>query len=264
MKYLLSVLLLVALLDAPAARGFDVADYRFHSMPETSYYGGIHSIAKDSVGRIWFSGYDALFMYNGNSFVRMNDRVVELSPSSFWLYGQVVTGRHRALYVGTNQGLLNFDYRMQRFESVLDGNIGSVTSDPDGTIWLIRNNGIESFDPERSPAVRTYPLPDKIAADGSNLSLMCFDRHVYVSVGAKLFSLDPRTGEYELFTVLGDDNALIRDVVEFGGSVYVLTLMNGLYECDPAGHILRYFKLPTEYEKSAGAKGLFLDSARII
>lgn len=264
MKYLLSTLLFVALLAAPAARGFDVADYRFHPMPETSYYGGIHSIAKDSVGRIWFSGYDALFMYNGHSFVRMNDRVVELSPSSFWLYGQVVTGRHRALYVGTNQGLLNFDYRMQRFESVLDGNIGTVTSDPDGTIWLIRNNGINSFDPERTPAVRTYPLPDKIATDGSDLSLMCFDRHVYVSVGAKLFSLDPRTGEYELFTVLGDDNALIRDVVEFGGSVYVLTLMNGLYECDPAGHILRYFKLPTEYEKSAGAKELFLDSAGII
>ena len=147
---------------------------------------------------------------------------------------------------------------------MLDGNIGTVTSDPDGTIWLIRNNGINSFDPERTPAVRTYPLPDKIATDGSNLSLMCFDRHVYVSVGDKLYRLDPRTGEYELFTVLGDDNALIRDVVEFGGSVYVLTLMNGLYECDPAGHILRYFKLPTEYEKSAGAKELFLDSAGII
>ena len=83
MKYLLSTLLFVALLAAPAARGFDVADYRLHSMPETSYYGGIHSIAKDSVGRIWFSGYDALFMYNGNSFVRMNDRVAELSPASY-------------------------------------------------------------------------------------------------------------------------------------------------------------------------------------
>lgn len=31
---------------------------RFHALPETSYYGGIHSIATDSLGRLWFSGAD--------------------------------------------------------------------------------------------------------------------------------------------------------------------------------------------------------------
>ena len=48
----------------PLCAALNIYDYRFHTMPETSYYGGIHSIAKDSIGRIWFSGYDALFMYN--------------------------------------------------------------------------------------------------------------------------------------------------------------------------------------------------------
>ena len=60
-------------------------------MPETSYYGGIHSIAKDSVGRMWFSGYDALFMYNGTSFVRMTDLVTNLLPNSYW---SLRTGDH--------------------------------------------------------------------------------------------------------------------------------------------------------------------------
>ena len=46
----------------------NLSDYRFHSMPETSYYGGVHSIAKDSVGRIWFTGSDAVYMYDGISF----------------------------------------------------------------------------------------------------------------------------------------------------------------------------------------------------
>ena len=46
----------------PLCAALNIYDYRFHTMPETSYYGGIHSIAKDSIGRIWFSGYDALFM----------------------------------------------------------------------------------------------------------------------------------------------------------------------------------------------------------
>ena len=30
---------------------------RFHSLPETSYYGGIHSIVKDDSGRLWFSSF---------------------------------------------------------------------------------------------------------------------------------------------------------------------------------------------------------------
>ena len=264
-RLLISVLLLLGIGAAPTRlAALDLADYRFHPVSETTYYGGIHSIAKDSVGRIWFSGYDALFMYDGNAFVSMNDRVVSLSPSSYWLYGQVITGKHRALYVGTNHGLLGFDYRWQRFETVLDGNIGQILSDSDGIVWLIRNNGIESFDPERTPTVRKYPLPEGIVPKDSNLSLMCFDRQVYVAVGGKLFRLDPGTGDYRLFTVIEGEKPLIRDVVEFNGSVYVLTQMDGLYECDDSGRVTRYFKLPTEYEKSASAKELFLDQAGVI
>ena len=82
----------------PLCAALNIYDYRFHTMPETSYYGGIHSIAKDSIGRIWFSGYDALFMYNGSAFVRMDDLVTGLSPSSYWNYGQVVTDRRGGLY----------------------------------------------------------------------------------------------------------------------------------------------------------------------
>ena len=60
---------------------------------------------------MWFSGYDALFMYNGTSFVRMTALVTNLSPNSYWSYGQVITDNRKGLYVGTNQGLLRFDYR---------------------------------------------------------------------------------------------------------------------------------------------------------
>lgn len=124
MRSLLTALLLVTGLLPGTLHALNIPDYRFHPMSETSYYGGIHSIAKDSVGRIWFSGYDALFMYNGTSFVRMNDRVADLSPSSYWSYGQVVTDKQKGLYVGTNHGLLHFDYRTLDFELVLEGNIG--------------------------------------------------------------------------------------------------------------------------------------------
>lgn len=231
-------------------------------MPETSYYGGIHSIAKDSVGRIWFSGYDALFMYNGSAFVRMDDLVTSLSPSSYWNYGQVVTDHRGGLYVGTNHGLLRFDYGSRSFEPVLDGNIGSVMVNGDGTVWLIRNNDIESFDPERLPELVRYERPPDCSV--SSLALICTREYVYAATKGNLYRLNRETGQYTLFTTVGGDGCVIRDVVEYGGSVYVLTLMDGLYECDGDGRVTQYFRLPVEYEKSAGAKELFLDTSGII
>lgn len=245
-----------------ALRALNIPDYRFHPMPETSYYGGIHSIAKDSVGRMWFSGYDALFMYNGSTFVRMNERVTRLSPSSYWSYGQVVTDNRKGLYVGTNHGLLRFDYGAQEFERVLDGNIGAVRTAGDGTVWLIRNDSIVSFDPRRLPAVVRYPMPADIPL--SVQTLVCTKEYVYVASGGALYRLNRETGQYSPFTRVGGGNCVIRDVVECNGAVYVLTLMDGLYECDGDGRVVRYFRLPHEYEKSAGAKELFVDPSGII
>lgn len=126
MRFLFTVLLFT--LFSKSILALNISDYRFHTMPETSYYGGIHSITKDSIGRIWFSGYDALFMYNGNSFIQMNDLVISHLPSSYWTYGQVVTDHLKRLYVATNHGLLRFNYQTQNFEHILDGNIGTITS----------------------------------------------------------------------------------------------------------------------------------------
>ena len=92
------------------------AELRFHTMPETGYYGGIHSIAKDSLGRIWFSGFDAVYMYNGDSFTRMNDALTVQEPESYWNMGWLVTDRENRLYLATNHGLQRFDCRRSAFE----------------------------------------------------------------------------------------------------------------------------------------------------
>lgn len=238
---------------------FNISDYRFHAMPETSYYGGIHSITKDGIGRIWFSGYDALYMYNGNSFTQMNDLVTRISPSAYWAYGQVITDSSKRLYVGTNHGLLRFNYERQDFERILEGNIGSVTAHGDGSVWIIRNNGIESFLPDGLPVVVRYPFPS--GTEVSSLSLMCARDHIYAALGGKVYRLDRGTGQYDLFAALGDDDYVIRDVMEYDESVYILTHMDGLYECGADGGILRHYNLPVEYEKSASSKQLYLDSS---
>jgi len=84
-KYGLIAFFLIFLLQNVLA--IDISKYRFHTMPETSYYGGIQSIAKDSLGRMWYTGPDALFMYDGNSFYQLNDIVFAIQPKVKWGYG---------------------------------------------------------------------------------------------------------------------------------------------------------------------------------
>lgn len=260
MRLLLTILL--SILTVIPGFTLNTSDYRFHAMPETSYYGGIHSITKDSIGRIWFSGYDALFVYNGNSFIQMNEQVASLLPSSYWAYGQVVTDSSKGLYIGTNQGLLRFNYQTNNFEHLLDGNVGTLISGYDGNLWLIRNNQIESFHPHQSPSVINYPLPADIGS--SVLALICTKQHVYISSGGKIYRLNKESKKYDLFAVVGDKSYVIRDVVEYNESIYILTQMNGLYKCNSQGHIIKHYSLTREYDKSASAKQLYIDSTNTI
>ncbi|MDD3194283.1 MAG: response regulator [Paludibacter sp.] len=231
-------------------------------MPETSYYGGIHSIVKDSIGRMWFSGYDALFIYNGNSFSQLNDLVTKILPDSYWTYGQVVTDKSKQLYVGTNHGLLRFNYQTQDFERVLDGNIGWLLSDTDGDLWLIRNNKIQSYHPDQSPDVTDYPLPEEV--DIATLTLLCTNKNdIYIGSQGKVYRLNKKTGHYSLFAALGI-KGIIRDIIEYNESVYILTHMNGLYEYDKSGKLIQLHSLAREYGKSPSTKQLFLDSSNTI
>lgn len=238
----------------------NISDYRFHTMPETSYYGGIHSITKDSVGRIWFSGYDALFVYNGNSFTQMNELVTTFLPGSYWSYGQVITDKSKRLYVGTNRGLLRFNYQTKDFEFILEGNIATITAGDDGRVWLVRNGKIESFHPDSLPAVTPYPIASDIAIS----ELIYAREHIYIASTGKLYRLNKHIGEYNLFADLGNENFMVKDVIEYNGSFYILTHMDGLFKCAADGQVTEHYDLYREYDKSASAKKLYIDSSNIL
>lgn len=229
-------------------------------MPETSYYGGIHSIAKDSIGRIWFSGYDALFMYNGNSFIQMNDLVTSHLPSAYWTYGQVITDKFKRLYVATNHGLLRFHYQTQTFELILEGNIGTIFAADDGAIWMIRNNKVQSFQADHPSVITSYPL----VSNGFISTLIHTQKHVYIASEGKLYELNRETKQYRLFVDLGNSSYVIRDVIEYNGTAYILTQINGLYECDHNGKIIQHYPLSLDAGKSTSTKGLYLDASNMI
>lgn len=248
-----------ALLSCPNF-AFNLSDYRFHTMPETSYYGGIHSIAKDSIGRIWFSGYDALFMYNGKSFVQMNELVTSHSPGYYWTYGQVITDSSGKLYVATNHGLLRFNYKKQIFQPILKGNIGAIASDGDGNIWLVVNNRVRSFGRKGFAAPVVGFLPEHSVLS----TLVCCGQNVYIGAGSKVYRLNKKTNRCSLFSSLENPGSVVRDILEYNNSVYVLTHADGVYESDKQGHIVKHYPLAHENGKSTISKKLYLDASNTI
>lgn len=256
---LLSTIFLL-LLSHQSSQALQTVDYRFHTMPETSYYGGIHSIAKDSLGQIWFSGHDAVFVYNGNKYTQMNDLLTSYSSSSYWAYGQIVTDSARRIYVASNQGLLRFNYQNKTFERIITGNIGAISSDEDGEVWFSHNNNVKSLNFDNGSKITDYPLPLKIVVS----ALTTTNDHVYVASNEKLFKLNKKNKQYTLFALVGSEGYIIKDIMEYKGSVYVLTNMNGLFEYDKSGHLIRHHNLSLEYGNSTSSKKLYLDSSNII
>ena len=241
--------LFIILLLLPFMTG--AANLRFHPMPETSYYGGIHSIAKDSLGRIWFSGFDAIYMYNGDSFTRMNEYITRQEPERYWSFGWLVTDKNGVLYAATNHGLQRFDCSHHRFERVLDGNIGTIEKTEDGTVWLIRNGKITDL------AGDIVKLPDALDPDPMKLTMHCAGQHIYAGSEGLLYRTSAG-GEWEKFADFSPSRVV--DVLEAGEIIYVLTLSDGLYECKNSGETLRRFTLPIENDRASTAKQLHMDS----
>lgn len=237
----------------------DISKYRFHSMPETSYYGGIQSIVKDSVGRIWYSGTDAFFMYNGSSFYQLNDLLSTKYPKSHWAYGEFITDKEKRLYFSTNQGLLRFNYEKFDFDFILKGKVRSVTLNDDGTIWLIKDDSIKSFSPE------TYDIGSYSSPPSTSFTkVVSANGTIYCADEGRIYRVNKDKKDFSLFVDLGGGNNSLRDILEYDGSIYVLTHMNGLFVLDKRGNIKEHHSIPFNSDKSIISKKLYLDSSNII
>ena len=229
-------------------------ELHFHVFQDASYNGGIHSIAKDSVGRIWFSGADAVFMYDGSRFVKQNELMTCQNPSNYWSYGHLAINGKGHLFVATNRGLQEFDYRTQTFSAVMTGNIGPIEVTKDGTLWFIRNGSVYSLDVQGEN--RIYPLPPEENPDPNHLTVMCSGDSVWVAASRRLLRLDGRSGEYGFFAELPDE---IVDLVQLDGSLFVLTQSQGLFQFGFDGIRARTFRFPGEHGATSNAKQLFED-----
>jgi len=229
-------------------------------MPEVFYHGGIQSITKDSLGRMWYNGRDVLFMYDGSSSYQMNEHIVPQDPMSYFNYNQVWTDKDERLYIATSQGLLYFNYSSFQFEYILKGGVPFMTSDKDGIVWIIRKGIVESFKFDNLPEIKTYATPQGI----SPISISCIGDDVYVCCIGKIYKVDKKDNQLILLTDFKTDKNAIRQIVEYKNKLYALTYAKGMYVIDKDGSILKHYNIPFTAEKSIITKNLYLDSSNIL
>ena len=255
MKKLQGVLLVLLLTAATGVCQTTQSSLRFHTVPDASYFGGIHSIVRDSLGRMWFSGSEAVFMYDGSRFSQKNALITCQQPESYWQFGHLVLDDYDQMYVSSNHGLQKFDYSTHTFTCILDGNIGPLTRTEDGKIFFVRNGQVSSLIPPGTD-VRYYPLPPDVDPDPNWLGLFCSGRSVFVSASGSLYRLDPDRGTYSLFSEFPD---LIADVLETEDKFFVQTQYKGLFQCRPDGSQEKVYRLPVQDGNTGNAKQLFRD-----
>ncbi len=259
---LLAVLAL-SLLFRPFAGAVELPDYSFHTIPNTTYYGGIHGITKDRIGRIWFSGHEAVCVYDGNTFVRKEKEIMKMSPYDSWNFGEVRTaGKDCRLIVGSNHGMIMLDYESMSFDCLFPGNIGPFDVSRKGEVWMVRDGRVEMFNADDLSAGTFVPSFNPVPSFVS--SVFCTEDEVYASVRNVLMKYNPDNCRFDRFSVIGGGNTEIKDVLRFGEDVYVLTLMDGLFKCRPDGTVLRSDVSGLISDSTTSTKMLYADPSGVI
>ncbi|MDR2627369.1 MAG: hybrid sensor histidine kinase/response regulator, partial [Dysgonamonadaceae bacterium] len=237
----------------------DLSRYRFHTIPATHYYHGIMGITKDSIGRIWYNGRDALFMYDGNAFNQMDPYLTPLFPRTSWVYKTVFTDKNKRLFVVTNQGLLSFNYNTFQFNQLIDGDVNNaIVQEDDGLIWILRNNRIESFYYEEKPQLKSHPFPSDKGLSG----LSHINGYVYFADNdGKIYRLNRKMEKPEFVTTLNENIRYMRQMIGYGDDFFVLT-NPGLYRLDKSGKVKKEYKINNE--TLSDLKCLYVDELGIV
>lgn len=237
----------------------DISRYRFHIMPETSYYGGIQSITKDSLGRIWYTGPDAVFMYDGNAFYQLNDLVSASNPKVKWAFGTLITDKEGRLFLATNHGLLKFNYEHFSFDLTVPGRIRSVSLHDDGNLYMLSDDSVLWYD-QKTRKTHGFPLQkDKFFSH-----IISLKGNLYVSQEGHLYKIEKQKRRLTLFADFGGIASLVNDALEYKGSYYFLTQRGGIYVTDAAGTVKKHVPVGVGSGQSTMSKKLFLDQAGMI
>ncbi|RZK58501.1 MAG: hybrid sensor histidine kinase/response regulator [Pedobacter sp.] len=228
-------------------------------MPETSYYGGIQSIAKDSLGRMWYTGPDALFMYDGNSFYQLNDIVFAIQPKVKWGYGSLIRDKKGNLFLGTGHGLLKFDYEKFSFNVVVQGRIRSLCLHDDGMLYMLSGDTLKRYD-QQAKKTDFFPLPKNQPLN----NLISLKGNVYLTQDAILQKVDMAKKKLVPFANFEATKNAVNDALEYKGLYYFLTQRGGIHVTDANGTLKKIIPVVVAGNQSMLSKKLHIDQTGVI
>jgi signal transduction histidine kinase/ligand-binding sensor domain-containing protein/DNA-binding response OmpR family regulator len=240
--------------------GIDLSLYRFHTIPANPYYHGIFSIVKDGIGRIWYSGSMAVFMYDGFSFIRMDEQITSQAPDFSWQFYEMFADRDKNLYVTTNRGLFQLDYDRLKFRQVATGAITAIAQGIDGTLWICKDGHIETFSLGKDFIPEIHYLPH-----GMRVAYMTeINGTVYYSTyNGRIFKLNRKKSEFELLVHIAA-GGYIRHLIEYKDDLIVLTEDRGLYFIDQQGRIRKHYPLNFDMNEPVNSKKLYIDALDVL
>lgn len=256
-KYGLLACFLILLFQSVFA--IDVSKYRFHIMPETSYYGGIQSMAKDSLGRMWYTGPDALFMYDGNNFYQLNDIVFSIKPKVKWGFGSVVRDKKGNLFLSTGHGLLKFNYDKFSFDIVVDQKVRSLCLHSDGKLYMLSADSLKRYDPQTNKT-DGFTLPKNQSFN----NLISLNGSVYITQDAVLQKVDVAKRRFVPFANFGGTTNAVNDALAYKGLYYFLTQRGGIFVTDATGAVKRNIPVIINGTQSFISKKLYIDQTGVI
>nr|WP_199156077.1 hybrid sensor histidine kinase/response regulator transcription factor [Pedobacter sp. ASV2] len=249
----------MSILLIKGAFALDISRYRFHLMPDNPYYGGIQSITKDSLGRIWYTGPDAVFMYDGNSFYQLNDIVSASNPKVKWAYGTIITDKGGRLFLATNHGLLQFNYERFSFDLIVPGRIRSLCLNNDGNLFMLSGESVFWYD-QKNKKTQQLALPTHKYFN----NIISLKGNIYVAQENLLYKIETGKRRFVLFADFTSLSNITIDAIEFNGSYYFLTQRGGIYITDASGKIKKNILVSAAKGQPIMSKKLFLDQSGII
>jgi signal transduction histidine kinase/ligand-binding sensor domain-containing protein/DNA-binding response OmpR family regulator len=253
------LLFFLGILSVKGAFALDISRYRFHLMPDNSYYGGIQSITKDSLGRIWYTGPDAVFMYDGNNFYQLNDVVSASGPKVKWAYGSLITDKKGRLFLATNHGLLQFNYEHFSFKLLVPGKIRSLCLNDDGNLYMLSGESVFCYDQETKKTGQ-LPLPTRKYFN----NIISLKGNVYLAQENLLYKIEADKRRFVLFADFSSLSDITVDALEINGLYYFLTQKGHIYITDPAGKIKKVVNISVANGRPIMSKKLFHDQAGMI
>lgn len=253
------LLFFLSILLIKGAFALDISRYRFHLMPDNPYYGGIQSITKDSLGRIWYTGPDAVFMYDGNSFYQLNDIVSASNPKVKWAYGTIITDKGGRLFLATNHGLLQFNYERFSFNLIVPGRIRSLCLNNDGNLFMLSGESVFWYD-QKNKKTQQLALPTHKYFN----NIISLKGNIYVAQENLLYKIETGKRRFVLFADFTSLSNITIDAIEFNGSYYFLTQSGGIYITDASGKIKKNILVSAAKGQPIMSKKLFLDQSGII